>query len=225
MPEQETFEQFFDAVTGGSWADPRDPQRRVADALRRLSHRSVVHEPDRDPDELATLADRLDALLDGPDPDAAASRYDPADMYDVRTHRVRPNSRGTHPLMGVANAVSPPLLVGFDDDGVFADVLYDARHEGLYGFVQGGFIAAAFDLILGQAVARRGGRGVTASLNVTYRVPTPIGQPLQYRGQFVRIDGRKAYSRGQLVRLADDVITAEADALFVTPRQPLYEDN
>ena len=225
MPEQETFEQFFDAVTGGSWADPGDPQRRVADALRRLTHRSVVHQPDRDPDELITLAERLEALLDGPDPGASTSRYDPADMYDVQTHRVRPNSRGTHPLMGVANAVSPPLLVGFDDDGVFADVLYDARHEGLYGFVQGGFIAAAFDVMLGQAVARVGGRGVTASLTVTYRVPTPIGQPLQCRGQFVRADGRKAYSRGQLVRLADEMIMAEADALFVTPRQPLYDDN
>ena len=225
MPEQETFEQFFDAVTGGSWADANDPHRRVADALRRLSHRSVVHQPDRDLDELAVLADRLEALLDGPDPEAAASRYDPADMYDVQTHRVRPNSRGTHPLMGLANAVSPPLLVGFDDDGVFADVVYDARHEGLCGFVQGGFIAAAFDLMAGQAVARLGGRGVTASLDVSYRVPTPIGQPLQYRAHLVRIDGRKAYSHAQLVRLADDVVTAEANALFVTPREPLYEDN
>ncbi|MEO5843149.1 MAG: PaaI family thioesterase [Acidimicrobiales bacterium] len=225
MPEQETFEQFFDAVLSGPWADPADPHRRVADALRRLSHRSVVHRPQRDQGELAVLADRLEALLDGPDPDAATSRYDPADMYDVQTHRVRPNSRGTHPLMGLANAVSPPLLVGFDDDGVYADVVYDARHEGLYGFVQGGFIAAAFDLMIGQAVASRGGRGVTASLHVSYRVPTPIGQPLQYRAQFVRIDGRKAYSKAQLVRLADEVVTAEADGLFVTPRQPLYEDN
>ena len=74
MPEQETFEQFFDAVTGGSWADPADPHRRVADALRRLSHRSVVHQPDRDANELTVLADRLEALLDGPEHDAAASR-------------------------------------------------------------------------------------------------------------------------------------------------------
>jgi acyl-coenzyme A thioesterase PaaI-like protein len=218
VPDQETFEQFFDAATGGSWADPADPHRRVADALRRLSHRSVVHRSDGDQNELAVLAARLEALLDGPDPDPAASRYDPADMYEMKTHRVRPNSRGTHPLMGLANAVSPPLLVGFDDGGVFADVVYDARHEGLFGFVQGGFIAAAFDLLAGQAVAKVGGRGVTASLDVSYRVPTPIGQPLQYRAQMVRLDGRKAYSQAQLVRLSDDVVTAEAKALFVTPR-------
>jgi acyl-coenzyme A thioesterase PaaI-like protein len=125
--------------------------------------------------------------------------------------------------MGVANAVSPPLFVGYDDDGVHADVTYDARHEGLFGFVQGGFIAAAFDLLLGQAIARGGGRGVTASLNVNYRVPTPIGEPMQYRAQFERIDGRKAYARGQLIKLADRTVTAEADGLFVAPRQPLYD--
>lgn len=224
MPEQETFDQFFDAVTGGTWGDPDDPHRRVADALRRLTHRSVVRQGDRR-DEWSVLAEQLEALLEGPDPDPKTSRYDPDDIFDVEHQRVRPNSRGTHPLMGVANAVSPPLLVGFDADTVFADVVYDARHEGLYGFVQGGFIAAAFDLMLGQAVARGGGRGVTASLNVNYRVPTPIGEPLQYRAQQERIEGRKAYSRGTLIRLGDGVVTAEADALFVSPRQPLYDEN
>jgi acyl-coenzyme A thioesterase PaaI-like protein len=225
VAERETFDEFFTAVTGGSWADPTDPHRRVADALRRLSHRSVVYQPDRDHGEWAALADRLESLLDGDDPAAHASRYDPADTYNVDTKEVRPNSRGTHPLMGVANPVSPPLLVGFDDEGVYADVTYDARHEGLFGFVQGGFIAAAFDVMLGQAVAHRGGRGVTASLTVSYRVPTPIGEPLRYRGELERIDGRKAYSRGQLIRVADGLVTAEADALFVMPRQPLYKEN
>jgi acyl-coenzyme A thioesterase PaaI-like protein len=225
VAERESFDEFFNAVTGGTWADPADPHRRVADALRRLSHRAVVYEPERDVDHWTTLADRLEALLEGADPDMSTSRYDPDDFYQVETHRVRPNSRGTHPIMGLANAIAPPLLVGYDDDDVFADVVYDARHEGLFGFVQGGFIAAAFDLMLGQAVARRGGRGVTASLTVSYRVPTPIGQPLQYRAQSERIEGRKAYSRGQLIRRADGVVTAEAEALFVSPRQPLYEDN
>jgi len=79
--------------------------------------------------------------------------------------------------------------------------------------------------MLGQAVAHRGGRGVTASLTVSYRVPTPIGQPLRYRGELERIDGRKAYSRGQLIRVADGVVTAEADALFVMPREPIYKEN
>ena len=224
MPERETYDEFFDAVTGGSWGDPADPHRRVADALRRLTHRSVVHGPVAG-DEWSRLADRLESLLEGPDPDVKTSRYDPADIYDLEHKRVRPNSRGTHPLMGVANAVSPPLLVGHDDDGVHANVTYDARHEGLYGFVQGGFIAAAFDLLLGQAIARRGGRGVTASLNVNYRVPTPIGEPLQYRAQLERIEGRKAFARAQLIKRADGTVTAEADGLFVAPRQPLYDSH
>ena len=225
MPERETFDQFFDGVTGGPWSDPADPHRRVADALRRLTLRSVVHSGDDRRDEWSALAERLEALLDGPDPDPKTSRYDPDDTFDVEHKRVRPNSRGTHPLMGIANAVSPPLLVGFDGETVLADVVYDARHEGLHGFVQGGFIAAAFDLMLAQAVSLSGGRGVTASLNVNYRVPTPIGEPLQYRAQYERTDGRKTYSRGQLIWLGDGVVTADAAGLFVTPRQPLYDEN
>ena len=225
MAERETFDDFLNAVTGGTWADPTDPHRRVADALRRLSHRSVVYQPGRGVDEWTTLAERLEDLLEGADPEVTASRYDPADYFDAVADRVRPNSRGTHPLMGVANAISPPLLVGVDDDWVYADVIYDARHEGLFGFVQGGFIAAAFDLMLGQAVARRGGRGVTAKLTVNFRLPTPIGQPLQYRAQHERVDGRKSYGRAQLIRRADGVVTAEAEGLFVAPRQPLYEEN
>jgi acyl-coenzyme A thioesterase PaaI-like protein len=220
VAQSETFDEFFAAIHDGPWSDPADPRRRVADALRRLSWRAVVFEPDRDWEQ---LAERLEALLVGADPSLAASRYEPGDVADVDHPRVRPNSRGTHPLMGYANPVSPPLHMGFDGETVIADVVYDARHEGLWGFVQGGFIAAAFDLLLGQAVARGGGRGVTASLNVAYKVPTPIGQPLEYRAALDRVEGRKAYVSGSLVRLDDGVVTATAEGLFVRPRQPFYD--
>jgi acyl-CoA thioesterase FadM len=66
---------------------------------------------------------------------------------------------------------------------------------------------------------------VTAALNVNYRSPTPIGEPLQYRAQYERVDGRKTYSRAQLIRLGDGVVTADAEGLFVAPRQPLYDEN
>ena len=46
----------------------------------------------------------------------------------------------------------------------------------------------------------------------------------QGRSDLLLAKGRKAYSRGQLIRLGDGVVTAEADALFVSPRQPLYEN-
>ena len=174
--------------------------------------------PGTDPDEWADLADRLEALLDGPDPDPTVSRYDPADVYDIDNQRVRPNSRGER--IPSWESPTPCRRHCWSASTTTACSLTSSttrRHEGLYGYVQGGFIAAAFDLLLGHAVARLGGRGVTASLSVGYRVPTPIGEPLQYRGEFLRIEGRKAYSKAQLVRLADGVVTAEADGLFVTP--------
>jgi acyl-coenzyme A thioesterase PaaI-like protein len=211
------------AIHDGPWSDPADPRRRVADALRRLTLRSVVRHPGRDQREWAALAEQLEALLTGPDPAASATRYDPDDLALADFARVRPNSRGTHPLMGYANAVAPPLQISFDGTTVIADVVYDARHEGLGGFVQGGFIAAAFDLLLAQAVSRGGGRGVTASLTVNYKALTAIGQPFQYRAAMDRADGRKAYSEGSLVRLSDGVVTATATGLFISPRRPIAD--
>lgn len=213
------------AVTFGvdgadTWADPADPRRRVAEALRKLTVRAVAY--DGRPADWTEWAERLEALLHGPEPVAAASRYDPAEFHGVDQGRARPNSRGTHPLMGVANPVAPPLHIGYDEGSVFADIVYDARYEGLGGYVQGGFIAAGFDLLLAQSVSHAGAGGVTASLTVSYRQLTPIGVPLRYGARCERIDGRKVYPRGTLTRLDDGTVTAEAEGLFIKPRTPIY---
>ena len=215
------FDETFGVGRQESWTNPADPQRRVAEALRRLVHRSVAY--DGRPADWAAWATTLEGLLEGPEPSAGATRYDPAEMHGVDQGRARPNSRGTHPLMGVANPAAPPLIVGHDDDGVFADLTYDARFEGLSGFVQGGFIAAGFDLLLAQAVSFSGSGGVTASLTVNYRKLTPIGVPLRYEGRCIRIEGRKLYPEGRLCRADDGTVMAEAEGLFIKPRLPIYD--
>lgn len=209
-------------MSRGPWSEPGHARARVATALRRLSHRSVAYQrPDDDP-SWGELADRLEALLDRPDPDPATSRYEPDEIRNIERPVVRPNSRGTHPLIGTANPVAPPLDLSLIENGVAADAVYDARHEGLPGFVQGGFIAAAFDLILGQAVARAGGRGVTGGLSVKYLVTTPLGVPLRYEAWAERTEGRKTWARAELIRVSDGVVTAEAEGIFIAPKQALY---
>lgn len=222
MSDAEKFEDFLRAMSRGPWSAPDHARGRVAAALRRLAHRNVAyHLPDDDP-AWGALADRLEALLDGADPDPATSRYEPSEVRNIDRPVVRPNSRGTHPLVGTANPVAPPLDLSLTEDGVAADTVYDARHEGLPGFVQGGFIAAAFDLILGQAVARAGGRGVTGGLSVKYLVTTPIGVPLRYESWAERTEGRKTWAKAKLIRVSDGVVTAEAEGIFIAPKQALY---
>lgn len=220
----ETYPEFLDAMVNGPWTEPGHPRARAAAALRRLVHRAVAYDwADGDP-RWAALADRLDAAVAefGPDPPLGASRYDPAEIRNIDGPVIRPNSRGTHPLVGAANPVAPPLRLRIDGERVAADVIYDARHEGLSGYVQGGFIAAGFDLMLGQAMSLGGARGVTASLSVTYKNLTPIGIELRYEAWLHRIDGRKSWGAARLVRAGDETTTAQAEGLFIAPRNPLY---
>ncbi|MEJ2458378.1 MAG: PaaI family thioesterase, partial [Novosphingobium sp.] len=101
-----------------------------------------------------------------------------------------------------------------DQKLVTGHVTYGAAFEGAPGLVHGGFIVATFDEILGLVQA--GKQRMTASLEVSYRAPAPLHVPLVYKSWIEKVDGRKAYVCGHL--LHNDVICAEAKALFIQPR-------
>jgi acyl-coenzyme A thioesterase PaaI-like protein len=210
---------FFRAVTAGDWADPDDPGHRVGAALRRLAVNALAGTPDDA--ALARLADQLEALSPPSAALSTASRYRDEDRPPSDGSRtVRPNGNGTHPIVGPRNPIAPPISLRLGEDCVYGDVVYDVRFEGLPGLVQGGFIAAAFDIIVGQGVALSGQGGVTGSLSVRYTAPTPLHQPLVYEGRFDRIDGRKTFGRATLHTVADGTLCAEAEGVFISPRQP-----
>ena len=60
---------------------------------------------------------------------------------------------------------------------------------------------------------------MTARLTVHYRRPTPLFQDLRFRAWVERVEGRRVMSRGEV--WADDVLTAEAEGIFVQPRPEL----
>lgn len=77
-------------------------------------------------------------------------------------------------------------------------------HIAIPGYVYGGLIASLIDChgtgTASAAAYRNEGRGmdtqpplrfVTASLNVNYKKPTPLGVPLELRGKIEEIKGRK----------------------------------
>jgi acyl-coenzyme A thioesterase PaaI-like protein len=97
---------------------------------------------------------------------------------------------------------------------VIGRVRFGAAYEGPPGCVHGGYVAATFDEILGMAQALSGKRGMTGTLTVRYRHPTPLHRELRFEGTLVRQEGRKIYTVGRC--LAGDQLTAEADGLFIT---------
>jgi acyl-coenzyme A thioesterase PaaI-like protein len=121
------------------------------------------------------------------------------------------------PVAGAANPVAPPIRVEAAADGrVIGRARFGAAYEGPPGSVHGGCIAAGFDEILGRAGSTAAAPAVTGTLRVRYRHPTPLGTDVTYVGILVAVRGRRVRTRGEL--WAGDVMTAEAEGLFVRAR-------
>lgn len=117
------------------------------------------------------------------------------------------------PLMGRANPLAPPLKLAMETDRVVGTVRFNGAYEGPPGHVHGGFVAAAFDELLGLTQALGGTPGMTGRLTVHYRKPTPLDTDLALEGVIDRVDGRKTLCRGWL-RHGDELL-AESEGLFI----------
>jgi len=127
------------------------------------------------------------------------------------------------PLVGPLNPLAPPLTITMDGTQVTGLVTFAAAYEGPPGCVQGGFIAASFDEVLGLAQGLSGKPGMTARLTIQYRSPSPLHQPLKFVGDIERIDGRKIFTKGELRTVADDRLCAEAEGLFISMNPEIFQ--
>jgi acyl-coenzyme A thioesterase PaaI-like protein len=180
----------------------------------------------------AALRDVIDLLVrsDAPEEDlarAADAAGDFASMLGGRSQRPGgPNTWETpeggnsgaffdqSPLSGLSNPVSPPMKLEAVEGRIRGEVVFGAAYEGPPGHVHGGFVAAAFDEVLGFAQALTGNPGMTAGLTIRYRRPTPLGIALRFDAGVDRVEGRKIFASGTL--FAGAVVTAEAEGVFVS---------
>lgn len=123
------------------------------------------------------------------------------------------------PLMGLMNAVAPPMRAEVDRDAgtwgaVVGRVVFTEPFEGPPGHVHGGFVAAAFDEVLGQAQSLTGRPGMTGRLSTTYRSPTPLHVEIVFRGWVESVEGRKILTRA--TAHAGETLCAECEGLFLS---------
>ena len=85
-------------------------------------------------------------------------------------------------------------------DRVAGRVTFGSAYEGPPGCVHGGYVAAAFDELLGATQSLSGTQGMTAHLEVDYRRPTPLNTPLELEGWLDRREGRKIWARADAER-------------------------
>jgi acyl-coenzyme A thioesterase PaaI-like protein len=132
--------------------------------------------------------------------------------------RFRSDGRGRawgNAVVGVRNALAPPLTIAADDRGVRSDFHLGAPYEGPPGSVHGGVLALVLDQMLGEAAGAGGKPGMTATLTLTYRQRTPLGD-LHTRAWIERSEGIKTWARGEIS--GPEGVTVEAEGLFILPR-------
>lgn len=183
---------------------------RVADGVRSVLHRMVQTSA---PNEVIEAA--------AADVEAAAARfegYESKSMYEGFAEAANagaPFGFFDHsPMLGRANPLAPPIVLWLDGDRIRGTATFGSAYEGPPGCVHGGYVAAAFDEVLGSTQSLSGSPGMTGRLTVSYRKPTPLGVELQFEGRLESVDGRKILTRGEL--WAGDVLCAEAEGLFIS---------
>lgn len=178
-------------------------------AVRRLMNASVLS--NADPALMAEASEQINAV---------ATQLEAAGLREVMQlpdeDGMRRGDRPYSPVIGPANPMAPPLVVTpLEDRTVIGECVMQPIHEGPPGAIHGGWVATLLDQLLGHATAASGNRGFTAELTVRYRRPTPYGVPLSLRGRTDSVDGRRVHTSAEIV--VDDVVTAEAKALFLKP--------
>ena len=120
-------------------------------------------------------------------------------------------------ITGRSNPLAPPLHLEMGEDGVTrGHATYGAAYEGPAGCLHGGFVAAAFDDLMGFAQMASGRAGYTGTLTVKMLRPTPLYKRIDYDASFDRIDGRKIYVSAR--SWDGDEQLAEAEILFIAPK-------
>jgi acyl-coenzyme A thioesterase PaaI-like protein len=125
-------------------------------------------------------------------------------------------------VIGLRNAVAPPLVIESDDRGVSSEFHLGAAYEGPPGSVHGGVISLVLDQMLGQAAGAGGRPGMTATLTLTYRQRTPLGD-LSARAWIERVEEYKTWARGELH--GPEGLCVEAEGLFILPRWARVTDS
>jgi acyl-coenzyme A thioesterase PaaI-like protein len=197
-----------------NWAE----KRRLASAMRLVIERLV---PSNAPvEELRTAADALEryaeALKSHPRLKDARGFGESANAGDVGAFFDQ------SPMIGLANPLAPPITIGKKDEThAHATAVFGSAYEGPPGSVHGGFVAAAFDEVLGFVQSLSGAGGMTGTLTIRYRKPTPLHTPLLFEAELTRVEGRKIFTRATLE--AEGTLCAEAEGIFISFREGMRE--
>ncbi|KAA1421830.1 PaaI family thioesterase [Nocardioides humilatus] len=123
-------------------------------------------------------------------------------------------------VVGVRNAVAPPVELEWADDGTVGSTLtLGVPYEGPPGSVHGGVSAMVLDHLMGETASERHTRVVvTGTLTLRYVQPLPLG-PIKMAAKITEQSGRKVTVTAWIAADVEGATpSVEASGLFITPR-------
>ena len=84
---------------------------------------------------------------------------------------------------GPENPIGLHLHFRAGEEGVLADVTLAPEFQGWKNIAHGGIVMSLLDEAMAHAAGNAGHRGVTASINVRFRKPVPLGERLELAGR------------------------------------------
>ncbi len=187
---------------------------RLAEVIRRISA-VAVGRPLSD-EALTAAAVTLESVAGDPRgrPPSSKKRPRTQPTPDMDPQDLFPTS----PVIGRANPIAPPAYIWTveGEDGrpeIRGRVTFDYPYEGPPTCVHGGIIAEIFDELLGAANIIAETAGMTGTLTVRYRKPTPLLVPLDLVARVTGTERRKSFAWGGIYH--EGVLTAEAEGIFI----------
>jgi uncharacterized protein (TIGR00369 family) len=118
-------------------------------------------------------------------------------------------------VCGRQNPIGLKAFFYRDEEGrVVAHFTGQEEHQGYPGVMHGGIVAALLDEVIGRVAIAQDLWAVTAKLEVRFRQPVPLGQPLTLVGELTRLRSRTLEARGE-IRLEDGTVAAEAEGVYI----------
>ena len=127
-------------------------------------------------------------------------------------------------ICGSENPHALGLTWYVDEKGIVSSAFtLTLAQQGPPGHAHGGASAAILDEVMGAAVWQAGYTVAAAKLEVNYRRPVPLDQPVSTRGFITRRRGRKIYAHSEIC-LPDGTVAVEGRGLYIIAPQ-LFEKN
>ncbi len=190
----------------GAWAE----KRRLATAMRVVIERLTTS--DAPEDELRLAAEGLERYAERLATHPQLARY--VGFAESANAGNAAAFFDQSPIIGLANPIAPPVSMRAVGDEVVGSALFGSAYEGPPGSVHGGWVAAAMDELLGFAQSMGGQPGMTGTLTIRYRNPTPLHTELRLVARVDGVERRKTFASGEIH--AGDVLCAEAEGIFVS---------